>query len=276
MIDSGGTPLYDEGLKNLRAFWTKEPSLMRLFLNIILIFITILACSIEDIYLYFWPPAPEKAVYLTIRSRRNFSFDQQKALEDKRIIALAQYVPVYRYRSQSVGSSKKKFEEFSRLFINQQEDKQTGAENLRNQVQKKFGVGLTQANIISIIKYRDLKNLLEGILTIEESILQNKIVHEPQNLMGKKTIEILSPNSAGMVTHPVDELITLEKARFLLEEKVRQLFWQVDKKVLDPVLQQMERDITFGGPVGGTGGVAQRLRRLDAERAQRDEGQQGN
>jgi putative nucleotidyltransferase with HDIG domain len=210
---------------------------MRLFLNIILIFISILACFVEDIYLYFWPPAPEKAVYLTIRSSKNFSFDQQKALEDKRIIALAQYVPVYRYRSQSVGSSKKRFEEFSRLFINQQEDKQADVEDLRNQVQKKFGVGLTQANIISIIKYRDLKNLLEGILTIEESILQNKIVHKPQNLMGKENIEILSPNSAGMVTHPVDELITLEKARFLLEEKVRQLFWQVDKKVLDPVLQ---------------------------------------
>ncbi|MBT8373114.1 MAG: HDIG domain-containing protein [Deltaproteobacteria bacterium] len=210
---------------------------MRLFLNIILIAVTILACYIEDIYLYFWPPQPDKAVYLTIRSRKNFSFDQQKALEDKRIIALAQYVPVYRFLPQSVGSSKKKFDEFSRMFAAHQEDKQAGAEDLRNQVQKKFGVGLTQTNIINIIKYRDLKNLLEGILTIEESILQNKILHEPRNLMGKKTIEILGPNSAGIVTHPVDELIALEKARFLMEEKVRQLFWQVDKKVLDPILQ---------------------------------------
>jgi hypothetical protein len=55
--------------------------------------------------------------------------------------------------------------------------------------------------------------------------------------MGKKTIEVQSANSTGAATYSVEEMITLEKARFLLEEKVRQLFWQVDKQVLDPVLQ---------------------------------------
>ena len=104
-------------------------------------------------------------------------------------------------------------------------------------MQKEFGVGLSRANITSIIKYRDLKNLLEGILTIQESILQNKILRDPQRLMGKKTIEIQSPNSEGTATHSVDDLIALEKARFIMEEKVRQLFWQVEKRVLDPVLQ---------------------------------------
>jgi len=92
-------------------------------------------------------------------------------------------------------------------------------------------------NIIRIIQYRDLKNLLQGILTIEESILQNNILRDPQGLMGKKSIEIKMPNSNGTVRHPVDDLITLEKARFLLEEKILQLFWQVDKRILDPIVR---------------------------------------
>ncbi len=210
---------------------------MRLFLNIILIFITLLACYIEDIYLYLWPPRPDKAVYLTIRSRQTFNFDQQKALDIKRKKALAEYVPVYRYIPPGIEASKQKFEGFIRAVSAFQEKKQKQVEDFRNQVQKEFGVGLSKTNIINISKYRDLKNLLEGILTIEESILQNKILSDPQRLMGKKTIEIQSPNSADTVPHSVDELIALEKARFLLEEKVRQLFWQVDKRVLDPVLQ---------------------------------------
>jgi putative nucleotidyltransferase with HDIG domain len=78
---------------------------------------------------------------------------------------------------------------------------------------------------------------LEGILTIEESILQNKILGDPRHLAGKSTIEIQSPNSEGTVTHSVDDLITIEKTRYLVEEKVRQLFWQVDERVLDPVLR---------------------------------------
>jgi putative nucleotidyltransferase with HDIG domain len=210
---------------------------MRLFLNIILIIITILACYVEDIYLYFWPPQPDLAVYLTIRSSQTFSFDQQKELDAKRKKALAQYIPVYRYTPQTVEASKQKFEEFSRAFSSFKDKKEKEINNLRSQVQKEFGVGLSRANITSIIKYRDLKNLLEGILTIQESILQNKILRDPQRLMGKKTIEIQSPNSEGTATHSIDDLIALEKARFIMEEKVRQLFWQVEKRVLDPVLQ---------------------------------------
>jgi putative nucleotidyltransferase with HDIG domain len=210
---------------------------MRLFLNIILISITIFACYIEDIYIYFWPPQSDQALNLTIRSRRNFSFDQQTALDDKRKNALSQYIPVYRYTPKGVEDSIKQFEAFKQAVSAFQEKKQNGVENLRNQLQKEFGVTLSPADIIHIVKYRDLKNLLQGILTIEESILQNKIIREPQGLRGKKTILIKNPNSAGSVTHPVNDLISLEKARLLLEDKIRQLFWQVDKRVLNPVVQ---------------------------------------
>lgn len=210
---------------------------MRLFLNIILISITILACYIEDIYLYYWPPQPDRAIYLTIRSRRSFSFDQRTALDVKRKNALSQYIPVYRYTPQSVAASINKFEAFIQALSSFQEKKQKGVEDLRKQLQKEFEVQLSPANIIHIVKYRDLKNLLEGILTIEESILQNKIIRDPQGLMGKGTILIKNPNSAGTVTHPVNDLISLEKAQLLLEDKIRQLFWQVDKRVLNPVVQ---------------------------------------
>jgi putative nucleotidyltransferase with HDIG domain len=210
---------------------------MRLLLNIILIFLAIAACYLEGIYIYFWPPQPDKAIYLTIRSRQGFSFNQQEALEDNRQKALSLYVPVYRYVPPEIEASKNKFEDFGRAVIDFQEKKQNGVEGLRTQLQKDFGVELSPTDIISIVKYRDFNNLLEGILTIEESILQNKILSNSKHLASKNTIEIQSPNTDGTVTHSVDDVITLEEARYLIEEKVRQLFWQVDKGVLDPVLR---------------------------------------
>jgi putative nucleotidyltransferase with HDIG domain len=210
---------------------------MRLIFNIILISITILACFAEDIYLYLWPPQKDQAIYLTIRSHGNFSFDQQTALDAKRKDALSRYIPIYRYDPQGVDTSIETFKAFMQAVSSFQEKKQKGVENFRNRLQEEFEVRLSPANVINIVRYRDLKNLLEGILTIEESILQNKILRDGQGLMDKNTIEIQSPNSAGTVTHPVNELITLEKARFMLDEKIRQLFWQVDKSVLDPIVQ---------------------------------------
>ncbi len=210
---------------------------MRLFLNIILISIIVLACYVEVIYLDFRPPQPGQLLYLTIRARRDFSFDQQTALNDKRKNALSQYVPVYRYRPQGVEASLKKFEAFKKAVTSFQKKKQKGVENLRNQLQKDFQVQLSPANVIRIIKYRDLNNLLEGILTIEESILQNKIINDSRDLMGKETILVINPNSTGTVTHPVNDLVPLAKAQLLLEDKIRQLFWQVDKRVLNPIVK---------------------------------------
>jgi putative nucleotidyltransferase with HDIG domain len=216
---------------------TPDTVYMRLFLNIILVSITIAACYIEDSYLYFWPPQSEQAIYLTIRSRRSFNFDQQTELDAKRKNALSQYVPVYRYTPLVVEASIKKFEAFIQAVSAFQAKTQTGVENLRNQLQKDFGVQLSPVNIIHIVEYRDLKNLLEGILTIEESILQNKIIQDPQGLAGKGNILIKNPNSAGTETHPANDLISLKNAQLLLEDKIRQLFWQVDKRILIPVVQ---------------------------------------
>jgi len=210
---------------------------MRLLLNIFLVFLAIVACYLEDIYLHFWPPQTEKAIHLTIRARRSFSFNQQEALEENRRKALSRFVPVYRYIPPKIEVSKKKFENFNRAVTTFQDNKQNGVEGLRVQLEADFGIELTPADVISIVKYRDFTNLLEGILTIEESIQQNKILGDSRHLAGKSTIEIQSPNTDGTVTQSVDDLITVEKARYLVEEKVRQLFWQVDKRVLEPVLR---------------------------------------
>lgn len=210
---------------------------MRLLLNIILIIITVLACYLDDIYLSFWPPKPGRSVDMTIRARRPFSFNQQTELDVNRKKALSQYVPVYRHTSPGVEASKEKFEVFVKEVSSFKEKKTKGVEDLRKELQNDLGVQLSVDNIIRVIQYRDLNNLLEGILTIEESILQYNILRDPRPLVGKKSIEIQIPNSNGTATHSVDEIMTLEKARALLEEKARQLFWQVDKRVLDPVIR---------------------------------------
>jgi putative nucleotidyltransferase with HDIG domain len=210
---------------------------MKWFLSITLIGLTLLACYLEDIYLSYRPPVAGKAVYLTIRSRRSFDFDQAKALEANREKAITQYIPVFRYLPQRIDASKHQFQQLTNAFSNLKRKNRREVENLSRQLQKMLGVELSAADIINITRYHDLKNLLKGILTIEESILQNKVLDDPRHLMGKHAIEIRRPNSSGSVTQPANELITLEKARFLLEEKVRQLFWQVRKNVLDPVLR---------------------------------------
>ena len=109
---------------------------MRQLLNIILISITILACYIEDFYLYFWPPRSDQAIYLSIRSRRSFNFDQQTVLDVKRKNALSQYIPVYRYTPQGVEASIKKFEAFKQAVSDFQKKKRKGLENLRLQLQQ--------------------------------------------------------------------------------------------------------------------------------------------
>ena len=72
--------------------------------------------------------------------------------------------------------------------------------------------------------------------TFRASSLSNP-VPATKKLEGKSNILINNPNSAGAVILPVSDLITLDRARLLLEDKIRQLFWQVDNRVLNPVIQ---------------------------------------
>jgi putative nucleotidyltransferase with HDIG domain len=210
---------------------------MKLLLNIILVLVTFFACYIEEIYLFVLPPQPQEVIPFTVRSQRYFNFDQEKALGGKREIALSQYVPLY---TDVPGGDEKAKTEMNALIekiSTLRDQKLTGGQGLLEYLRTEYGMELPRKLAAKLIKYQDLKSLITGILTIEESILKSKIVEDPRPFKGKKTIEVLYPEPSGIVTYPVGEIITLEKARLNLQEKGRQLFWQVDKRILDPLLQ---------------------------------------
>jgi putative nucleotidyltransferase with HDIG domain len=211
--------------------------MMKLFLNITLVLLTVFACFAENIYLALRPPQAEGKALLTIRARQSFSYDQKKALSSKRMQAVSQYVPVFNYVPARVGASKKKMEALTKEFLFYQARKKKRVDEFIAYIDSELGVTVSKEELNKVLWYRDLKKLLEGILTIEESILQNKILADPRHLKGKQTIEIHDPALAGPVVAPVDELISLEKARSSMQQKVQQLFWQVNKSILDPVLK---------------------------------------
>ena len=210
---------------------------MKLILNIILVLITFFACYIEEIYLFILPPQPQEVIPFTVRSQRYFNFDQEKALGGKREIALSQYVPLY---ADVPGGGEKAKTEMNALIekiSTLRNQKLTGGQGLSEYLRTEYGLELSRKLAARLIKYKDLNNLVAGLLTIEESILKNKIVEDPKPFIGKKAIEVLYPEPSGIVTYPVGEIITLEKARLNLQEKGKQLFWQVDKRILAPLLQ---------------------------------------
>jgi len=213
---------------------------MKLFLNITLILLTIFACVVENIYLAFRPPAPRSIASMTFRARQPFNYDQKKALSSKRIHALSQYAPVFDYIPERIEDSKKKMQALTGQLLSHQARRKNGIDELMVYINSELGVDISPIALSRILRYRDLKNLLKGILTIEESILQNKIPGDPQNIKGKKAIEIHDPALAATVLATVDELTSLETAQLSLAQKVKELFWQVNPAILDPVLQMAQ------------------------------------
>ena len=210
---------------------------MKLFLNITLILLTIFACFAENLYLAFRPPQPQSNIMITIRARQSFNYDRKTALSSKRIQALSQYVPVFNYVPEKVDASKKKMTALTKELLSYQAQKKKGIDELVSNIHSELGVEVSKETLTKVLWYRDLKKLLEGILTIEETILQYNILPGPEHLKGKKAIEIHNPTLPAPRIIPVDELMSLEKARFSMQQKVEQLFWQVNKSVLDPVLK---------------------------------------
>ncbi|MCP4669909.1 MAG: hypothetical protein GY857_01265, partial [Desulfobacula sp.] len=174
---------------------------MKLFLNITLILLTLFACYIEDIYLFFTPTQPGKTALITVRCNRSFDFDQEKALGGKRKVALSQYIPLYTYMPNNVESSRERMESLMQKASSLQPWKQSREQSLAKYLKKELDVELPLDVATQLLLYNNLKNLLEGILTIQESILQKKIVKNPEPFNGKKAIEILYPGPEGTVTH---------------------------------------------------------------------------
>ncbi len=210
---------------------------MKIILNITLILLTILACFAEDIYLAARPPRAQSITSIAIRARQPFNYDQKKALSSKRIQALSQFVPVFNYVPERVYASKKKMQFLTKELMTYQASGKSRVDELVLMINSEFGVVVSEKAMSKVLRYRDLKKLLKGILTIEETILQNKILDDPNRLRGKPTIEIHDPAHAAPTATAVNELITVETARLSLLQKVEELFWQVDSAILDPVLK---------------------------------------
>ncbi|MDH3882703.1 MAG: HDIG domain-containing protein [Desulfobacterales bacterium] len=210
---------------------------MKFFLNITLVLITLFACFAENVYLALRPPKAESKIMLTIRARQSFNFDQKKALSSKRMQAFSEFVPVFKYVPAEVEASKKKMEALIKEFLSFRAQKKKRIDDFITKTHSELGVEVSRETLTKVLRYRDLKKLLEGILTIQETILQNRILPGPQHLKGKKTIEIHDPALAAPVITPIDELISLDKARFSMEQKVQRLFWQVNESILNPVLK---------------------------------------
>ena len=210
---------------------------MKFLLNTTLIVIMIFACFVENIYLALSPPESGKPAALTIRARQPFMFDQKKALSSKRIQALSQFVPVFNYVPERVNASKKKMQLLTNELLAYQARKKNRVDELVLMINSEFGVDVSAKTMSRVLKYPDLRKLLKGILTVEESILQNKILDDPKNLTGKNTIEIHDPALASPAVTAVDELTSLQTARLTLLQKVQEVFWQVDESILNPVLK---------------------------------------
>ncbi|MEJ2639361.1 MAG: HDIG domain-containing protein [Desulfosarcinaceae bacterium] len=210
---------------------------MRHFLNILLVLVALLACFIEDIYLHLRPLSPDQTVPITLRAKHGFQFDQDKALDEKRQRAQSQYIPLYRFQPRQVETVKTKMAQLIMQVYNLQSMGKAGPAEFVKYVQREFGVTLQTATARRMLRYGDLVKLLSGILTIEETLLQRRIVPDFKPLAGKRTIDVHYPAPAGTVAMATTDLISLEKARLLLQERAGALFWQVDKKILDPVLQ---------------------------------------
>lgn len=210
---------------------------MRLFLNSVLMLTTLLACYVEYVYFIAVPPQIAKVVPFTVRSQGFYTFDQDKALKGSRDIALSKYVPLYRYLTNVPGTIKAQTKDFINEVSFLQKQKIPGGPELIAYVKEAFGLEITRDQADKLLRYRDLISLLKGILTVQETNFQKIIVKDPSPFRDKRTIEVLYPEPKGIVAHATEEVITVEQARLMLKERVRQLFWQVDKTVLDTVLE---------------------------------------
>ena len=212
--------------------------MIKLLLNIALITITFCACYLEDLYLDFWLPKPGDTVLISIRSQQSFSYDQARMLEENRKKALSQYRPVFTYLPENDQAAKNKINQFIREFTNARAHQLDSTEKLRNFIKANSGVEISRPQLNRILRRSDLINLLKGIKTVHESVSQGMVIPDDVQLSSQGTIELLNHNTQGTTTTvPLKEVITLEEARQSMREKIRQLFWRVDKRVLDPLIK---------------------------------------
>ncbi len=210
---------------------------MKTFLTIVLAGVAFLACFSEDIYLYLRTVQAGKPLYLTVRSKTPFNFDQEKAFGSKREVAISQYTPLYNYIPEGSEAGKKRMKDLIQKVNGLQSQAQRDGAELDKYLKKHFGIDLGPESAMGLLLYPNLSNLIQAILAIEEPVLQSRIVEDPKPLKGKNTIEVLFPKPLGTVAFPAAEVVTLDQAREALQGKIAQIFYQLEKRILDPVVQ---------------------------------------
>ncbi|MFZ0928484.1 MAG: hypothetical protein WAN11_07780, partial [Syntrophobacteraceae bacterium] len=209
---------------------------MKLALKIAFVVVALFACCAEDLYLSIGRLQPGGPSPITFRTYRPFDFDQAKAFGGKRNLALSQYVPLYIYSPEAVNSGKNKMQDLIATLSDARKKGQMDPGVLARYIKKGFGLDLPQDVAKQLIDYPELQNLLEGMLALEITIMQSKILEQYEPLKGKGTAEVRYPQPVGTVAYPAAEFLTLEKARELLRKQAEQVFWQVDKRVLGEVV----------------------------------------
>ena len=215
--------------------YSEAVSIMKPTLITICIAVSLFACYAQNIGLSFFRLKPGDSAPVTFRADRPFAFDQAKAFGGKRNLALSKYVPLYIFSSVEVNSGKKEMEDFIALLSAPGGGGLMDKSALAAYVLKEFGVSLSSDGAALLVEYPGLKNLLGGMLAIENSILQGRILNEPGPLRDKATAEVRYPEPMGIVAYPADRFLTVEQAREQLRVQAEKIFWQVDKKVLDQV-----------------------------------------
>ncbi|MGC8490925.1 MAG: HD family phosphohydrolase [Syntrophobacteraceae bacterium] len=202
----------------------------------ICIAVSLLACYAQNFGLKFFRLQPGVSAPITFRAYRPFDFDQAKAFGGRRNLALSQYVPLYIFSAAEEKSGRQQMANLLAAISPSAKGSPMDASELCTFVQKEFGENLTPADGSRLLAYPGLQNLLEGMLAIEDSLLQDRILKEPGPLKGKETAEVRYPAPMGTVAYPAARFLTIKQAREQLRKQAEKIFWQVDKQVLDPII----------------------------------------
>lgn len=209
---------------------------MKFILSASLVLLTLFSCYVEDAYFQLFPPQPGKAAVFTSRAQLPFDFDQEKAFGSKRNLAVSQYIPLYSFLPDRVETTKKKMQDLMRKIPDLLAEQRADGSGLAKYLRKEIGIEMSQQAAAQLLNYPNINNLLAAVAAIEETVLQSRIVEDAKPIKGKKTAEVLYPDPVGTIAFPAGEFITLDEARENLKRKILQVFWQVDKSVLDPVI----------------------------------------
>jgi putative nucleotidyltransferase with HDIG domain len=224
-----------EFLAHTRTKHTRTKMMMKTILITIFLVLSLLACYAQNISLTFSSLRPGDSSPITFRADRPLVFDQAKAFGGKRNLALSQYVPLYIFSPGEADAGKKEMANFIASLSSSPEGGRMDADGLAAYVKKQFGIALSPDKAAQLLGYPGLQNLLEGMTAIETSVSQSLIVKDPGTLGGKATAEVRYPEPMGTVAYPAARLLTVKKARELLQKQAEKIFWQVDKRVLDQV-----------------------------------------